>query len=453
MLKTKNVLSAGLICSAVLAVSAITGCRTTTVPVEVAVPGEFNLSGVSKIAVVDFNSLPDDPIAGIYSADKETLSIVQRMVASEFCKGKMYQVANLDIEKAISAAHTGAKVGNKFDAVIYGRLWWQISPEYRNTYPKVFTLETWSNVKYDTGEKNPLTKEPIYATAHVTRRMEDVLETLYYRAWNANLMLSLTLYRLDKDGQFEKITETFAVASQNFVIDNGAFDTNFVPIGADGSNRASRLKTSTEKKSTFGSLFSSEKKAKDVTGKFVAIQNTATIPTELQAKLMLAQQLTETLGKKISPSKITFNIPCDFDDDKLFNLMKDGAFSAAKEYIVFTVRKNVGNAIADKIDPLEDYKEIPKTLVPAKDPEKITDEVVNDAAKDQRDYIYALAVCEEATGQYEQALYTYRYAFKLKPTKEYALGISRCSFALGMNDRVQEKAKAKKEATKKADLK
>lgn len=452
MLKTKNVLSAGLICSAVLAVSAITGCRTTTVPVEVAVPGEFNLSGVSKIAVVDFNSLPDDPIAGIYSADKETLSIVQRMVASEFCKGKMYQVANLDIEKAISAAHTGAKVGNKFDAVIYGRLWWQISPEYRNTYPKVFTLETWSNVKYDTGEKNPLTKEPIYATAHVTRRMEDVLETLYYRAWNANLMLSLTLYRLDKDGQFEKITETFAVASQNFVIDNGAFDTNFVPIGADGSNRASRLKASTEKKSTFGSLFSSEKKAKDVTGKFVAIQNTATIPTELQAKLMLAQQLTETLGKKISPSKITFNIPCDFDDDKLFNLMKDGAFSAAKDYIVFTVRKNVGQDIASMIDPLEVAYRTPKN---DKDliPRKIIDKKVIDAAKDQRDYLYALAVCEEASGQYKQALYTYRYAFMLKPTKEYALGISRCCFALGMNDRVQEKAKAKKEATKKADLK
>ena len=453
MLKANNFLTTGLVCSVVLAVSAITGCRTATVPVEVTVPGEFNLSGVSKIAMVDFNSLPDDPIAGIYSADKETLSIVQRMVASVFCTGKMYQIADLDIEKSIASSHAGkTKVGNRFDAVIYGRLWWQVSPEYRNTYPKVFTLETWSNVKYDTGAKDPLTNKPIYATAHVTRNMRDVLETLYYRAWNANLMLSLTLYRLDKDGKFEKITETYAVASQNFILDNGKFETQFAPVGADNDDRASRLKASTEEKSTFGSLFSINKKAKDVSGKFVVIQNSATIPTELQAKLMLAGQLSSALGKKITPSKITFNIPCDFDDDKLFNLLKDGAFSAAKDYIVFTVRKNVGNKIADKIDPLTTY-DMPKNLVPAEDPKKITDDVVNDAAKDQRDYIYALAVCEEATGQYEHALYTYRYAFKLKPTKEYALGISRCLFALGMNDRVQEKAKAQKSATKKANLK
>ena len=73
-----------MICSAVFAVSMITGCRTATVPVEVTVPGEFNLSGVSKIAMVDFNSLPDDPISGIYSADKETRSIVQKMVSSVF---------------------------------------------------------------------------------------------------------------------------------------------------------------------------------------------------------------------------------------------------------------------------------------------------------------------------------------------------------------------------------
>ena len=96
---------------------------------------------------------------------------------------------------------------------------------------------------------------------------------------------------------------------------------------------------------------------------------------------------------------------------------------------------------------------MPRNLVAAEDPKEISDKVVSEAAKKYQEYLYALAVCEEATAQYEQALYTYRYAFKLEPTKENALGISRCLFALGMNDRVQEKAKAQKVAGRKASLK
>ena len=102
MLKANKILSAVLICSSVIAVSTITGCRTASIPVEVTVPGEFNLSGISKIAIVDFNSVPGDPVAGVYAADKDTMSIVQRMIATTFCKGKMYQIANLDIEKEIA---------------------------------------------------------------------------------------------------------------------------------------------------------------------------------------------------------------------------------------------------------------------------------------------------------------------------------------------------------------
>ena len=72
MLKANKILTAGLIGSAVFAVSTMTGCRMASIPVAVTVPGEFNLSGVSKIAMVDFNSLPDDPTVGVFSADKET---------------------------------------------------------------------------------------------------------------------------------------------------------------------------------------------------------------------------------------------------------------------------------------------------------------------------------------------------------------------------------------------
>ena len=441
MLKNNKFLSAALVCSSVIAITTMTGCSSISIPVEVEVPGEFNLSGVSKIAIVDFNSVAGDPVAGVYAADKETMSIVQRMIATTFCKGKMYQIANLDIEKEIVNKHTNAKIKNNFDAVMYGRVWWQISPEYRNTYPKKFTLESWKNVKYDTGVKDPISKKPIYSTAKVTLRKKDVLETLYYRAWNANLMLSLTLYKLDKDGKFEKVTETYAVASKNFLIDNGKFEAQFDQIGADKANRAERLKASTEKKtSLFGSLF--EKKKKNVSGEVKVTQNTATIPTELQAKLMLAGKLSSQLAKKLTPSKITFNVPCDFDDDKLFNLLKDGAFKATKDYATFKLESNVKKAIAKEILSWTKYT----------DKKKITSDV-EDAVEDYKEYIFAIAISLEALGQNEEALEAYRYLFNVVPEKETALGVSRCLFALSMNDRVAEKKKSQKEAKKASNSK
>lgn len=454
MFHKKNYISAGMICSAVLAASVFTGCRSTEIPVSVTVPGEFNLSGISKIAMVNFNTVPSDPVTGVYAADPETRSMVQNMVASAFFKSKMYQVTDLDIEKAIVSAHQ-SRVSGRYDAVMYGRIWWQLSPEVKMKYPEKFTLETWSNEKYDTGMKDPMTKQPIYATAHVTKRMQDVLATKYYRTVNANLMLSLTLYRVDKNGLMEKTTETFAVASQNFQVDNGEFSTDFAPIGADTNTRANRLKATTEKKSVFSSFFTSDKKASDVSGAFVPTQNSNAIPATLQIKLMLSEKLSNDLVSKFSPTQIVFNIACDFSDDKLFNLMKDGAFKAAREYVNYVIRRNVGNKIAQKIDPLDDLKAypVPKFINPAKDPEEITDEIVVKAAKKHIDYLYALALSEEAMGEYDRALESYRYIFNLEPSKEYALGISRCLFALGMNDRVKEKSRAQKAATKKASLK
>lgn len=441
-----------MILAAVSAISLMTGCRTVTVPVSVTAPGEFNLTGVSKIALVDFNSIPDDPLSGVYAADKETISIVQRMVASSFYKTPMYHIADLDLEKEIAAKHS-AGLAHRFDAILYGRLWWQVSPERRGTYPHVFTLKTWRNVKYDTGMKNPLSGEPIYQTAEVVQNTRDVLQTLYYRTWNASLMLSLTLYRVDKDGKLEKITDTYAVASQDFQVNNGVFSTKYLPIGLNEESRSDRLKESTEKKSFFDSLANAfGNKENSGSNKLEMVQNTTSIPTELQMKLMLSKELVSILGKKISPSQVVFNVRGRFNDDKLVNLLKNGAFKAAKEYIVYKVRQELGNGISDKIDPVANY-DIPRYLVPKADPEKISDEDVKEAADDYRDYLYALGVCEEATGQFEQALYTYRYVFGLSPESEYANGISRCLFALGMNARVKENVKAQKAAERKSSLK
>lgn len=464
MLHTKTFLSAGMIFSAVMAAAVLTGCYSTTIiPVSVTVPGEFNLSGVSKIAMVNLNTVPSDPLTGTYAADPETRAIVQHMIASAFYKSKVYQVADLDLEKSIVAKHAHAKIANRYNAVIYGRLWWQVSPEYRMTYPEKYTLETWRDETYYAGT-NPLTNQPMYLPAHVTKRMQDVLTTKYFRANNANLMLSLTLYRIDNNGQLEKTTETFAVASQNFQIDNGKFSKSFKKIGADGSSRASRLKKTTKKKTTVESWFTET--GEDVSGRVVAIKNSKTIPGALQLKLMLAEKLSSDLISRLSPSQIVFNITCDFFDyglfnlfndidEKLFNLMKDGAFKAAREYVNFVIRTNVGNKVASKIGPLDDAAvyPVPRYINPAKDPEEITDETVMRAAKKHIEYLYVLAVCEEAMGEYDRALESYRYIFNLNPKEDYALGISRCLFALGMNDRVKEKTKAKNTATKKSSVK
>ena len=432
----------------------MTGCRTSTIPVEVTIPGDFNISGVSKIAIVDFNTIQDDSKAGLFSADRPTVSLVQNMVTSAFTQSRMYQIANLDIEKIAVENNPDAKLENRFDAILYGRLWWQVSPEVLQAYPQVFNLESWRNVSYteynSKGESYTEHKE-------LTTRKKDELATMYYRAKKASLMLSLSLYRIDTEGLLEKVADTFIIASQGFIVDNGEFGTQFLDYDiSDKNDRVARMKeASEEKESFFDSLVSTKKEAGAGQKKVEIVKNTAAIPTDLQFKLMLAETLSKELSKKFSPSKIELNVVNKFSDDKLFNLLKDKAFNAAEDHIVYYIRNKAGNAIADKIDPLQAYT-VPPYLTPAKDPETTDpdkfNKLVKKAANKNIDYLYALAICEEAQGKYEQALDTYRYIFNLDPEKDYANGISRCLFALGMNERVQELEKARKSAGKEANL-
>ena len=432
----------------------MTGCRTSTIPVEVTIPGDFNISGVSKIAIMDFNTIQDDFRAGMLPANTDTVALVQNMVASAFAQSKMYQIANLDVERDIAEMDPEARLESRFDAVLYGRLWWQVSPEVLQAYPQVFNLETKKNVSYTDynykGERYSTEKS-------LTTRKKDELGTLYFRAKKASLLLSLSLYRIDGEGLLEKIADTFIIASQDFIVDNGKFGEQFLDYElTDGNARVSRMKEASEEKASFfGSLISSKKESNAVATKVEVVKNTAAIPTDLQIKLMLAETLSKELSKKFSPSKITLNVVNEFSDDKLFALLKDRAFSAAEDYIVYQIRKKVGNVIADKIDPLQAYG-VPPYLVPAKDP-KTTDpdklvKLAKKAANSNIDYLYALAICEEAQGKYEQALYTYRYIFDLDTEKDYANGISRCLFALGMNERVNDLKKARDKADKKANL-
>ena len=196
----------------------IVGCTTPTIPVTMNVAGEVKLNGVSKIALADFNSLKGDAFTGVMAADEETCALVKRAVASAFYTSPMYKVVDMDIEKDIHD-ETGAKPNKRFDAVIYGRLWWQITPVTKGQYPHVYTLESWNNVPYM--QKDPITKKEVPAIAKVTSQKKDVLKMLDYRVQNATLMLTLSIYRLEQSGDIVKIVDTYQVSNQGFTLMNG----------------------------------------------------------------------------------------------------------------------------------------------------------------------------------------------------------------------------------------
>ena len=54
-------------------ITLMTGCTSPNIKVSIKTPGQFKLGGISKLAIVKFNSLQDDASVGVYSADDETI--------------------------------------------------------------------------------------------------------------------------------------------------------------------------------------------------------------------------------------------------------------------------------------------------------------------------------------------------------------------------------------------
>ncbi len=515
-MKVKN---ATLMVAAVagLATVLFVGCSTPTIPVTMNVSGEVKLNGVSKIALADFNSLKGDSFTGVKTADKETCALVKRAVASAFYASPMYKIVDMDIEKDIHDA-TSAKPGKRFDAVIYGRLWWQVAPEANGQYPHVYTLATWKNVPYK--QKDPITRKEIAAVAKVTSQTKDVLKMLDYRTQNATLMLTLSIYRLENSGDIVKIVDTYQVSNQGFTLMNGEMKLDAASVGIKDDNAVTRLqKTGKKEKVTTayedmfepksaplaeagkaladtGSAMASgltssigglgaglggglgggllggkkeepkaekkkdDKKAGggrmvDANGKLILTQETVSMPTELQAKLMLASSVSRSLSAKLAPSKATFNVPADLGDTRLENLIKNGAFKSAKTYSMYTVRQKIGKQICAKLaNFLPEFGEKCSYAVPDSE-EKIEgdDKLLSYlAGEDLDNYFYALGICSEAAQDLDVAQEYYRFAFKVNPCMDYALGISRVYLAMGESARLQQTKKAKKTAEKKTKL-
>jgi len=522
----------------------VAGCSTPTIPVTMNVSGEIKLNGVSKIALADFNSLPGDPFTGTMAADEETCALVKRAVASAFYSSPMYQIVDMDVEKQIHD-ETEARPKKRFDAVIYGRLWWQTTPETSGQYPHKFTLESWNNVTYM--KKDPITGKEIQAVAKVTTQRKDVLKMLDYRVQNATLMLTLSIYRLEKSGDIVKITDTYQVSNQGFTLMNGEMKLDYAGVGIKDDNAVTRLqKTEKDEKSSTayedmfvqkqmsladagkaladagaamasgltasvgglgGGLLGGKKEEQpaakkddakkdgrkvDANGKLILTQVTVSMPTELQAKLMLASSVSKSLSAKLAPSKATFDVSADLGDIRLVNLLKNGAFKSAKEYSLYMLRQKMGKQICEKLVRfLPEFGEACSYPVPDSTEkiegfnEALIDELLKGdfnlyfytlgtaheaaaalegsavymdkmvkylAGEDLDIYFYALGICNEATQNMDDAMEYHRFAFNVKPSLDYALGISRVYLAMGESERIKQSEKAKNKAVKKSKL-
>ena len=147
----------------------------------------------------------------------------------------------------------------------------------------------------------------------------------------------------------------------------------------------------------------------------------------------------------------------------LQNLLQNRAWDAAEKYALRSVRTALGAEVAGKVAPLLDYGK-PDYEVPPSSPsdaEKVS--VANEAEaiaaadrlvvkRDCTEALFALAVCQEATGRAEEALYTYRYVFRLSPDAASAEGIARCHEALGAAARIAEQKHSVRKAGRRASL-
>ena len=480
------VVAAALLCA---------GCSTPALRLTMDVPGEFKIPDASKIAILDFNTLPGDPFTGTGAADPRTCALVQRAVSAALARSGAWDVSRLDVEAAVAVFDPAVLPDRRFDAIACGRVWWQYPPEHDVLEPALFTLETKTKVTYvvpqapapqtssgsSSGSFNsrvsgvnaalgsldsafdklfgpsgssssgqasaPVAQkpsEPKVETVDLTTEKRDVLEKVGHRTREATLMLALSLYRIRVDGTISKVADTFVELDQSFSLDNGEYATQSLAFGAPDAGVSGPA-------------------AKAQEGATVLPARSSTIPSDQLAKLMLAARAAEDLGRRIAPHKAVRTVPYEFSDRKLQNLLQHRAWDAAEQYALRSVRTALGAEVAAKVGPLLAYGkpdyDVPPS--PASDVEKVSgpDEAEAAAAVDRlvekrdcAEALFALAICQEATGRPEEALFTYRYVFRIAPEAAPAEGIARCHDALGAAARIAEQRRSIRKAGARASL-
>lgn len=465
-MKTKIVLHTAYLLLLFPVVLFLAGCASVSIPVSMVIPGELKLTDVSKIAIADFNTLENDPFAGVVSASPEALVFAHNAVKSAFYKTRTFDVTDLDAENMVVSTDKNSNLKKRFDAIIYGRVWWQMTPETFGMEPHVFDLTSWRYVNW-THTVNVLGKETqVTEKVKVTTQDKQELEMLDYRQQTATLMLSLSIYRVRQDGSLEKIADTCQVAHQTELMYNGSFKAPVKYLGPKDRRIASQFKTgrthdAAESRSAVKGGEAVDR-FHDANGAVIFPKNMESLPTKVQAEMMLVSSAASDLVKRLTPTKEVFDIYYVFDDPKLQGMVGSGAYEAAEKYAEKKIRMALGKEYAAHIPPLEAY-DAPDYEVPATT-EDDRDDVESDGKFQQEEFeelirdkelaepLFTLGLCQEATGRVEQAMYTYRYAFQILPEDQTASCIARCYLAIGQDALVREARRDAKKAARKTRL-
>ncbi|WP_027178151.1 hypothetical protein [Maridesulfovibrio bastinii] len=451
-----------LFISALIALLCLTGGCVQKVKVNLLKPGEIKLTGLSKIAILPFNSIESDIPAGKYSAGSRVCNLARKCVADALYKKPYFQLVDLNLEKKISRINQNARLNHRLDGILYGQVWWQVSNEYKNYIPKKMTLTNRQTVKYVCGTDDD--GNPIYCRKTLIKKRWDELYKSHYRAVTASLMMSLSVYRIDRNGKVEKVAHVFEIGKKPAVIQNGEYKTSLKIIGfKEQDNRDKTLKTEegfgfNALASLFNMTSKTEKKSvleKDVTN------NNNSIPASLNMENSIAQAISKRLTSVIQPHMEEFDVVMHGKDKKTQTLFLTGAYQGLTKYLALVITDGNEDLADELLEDLTfeetkkqavlhkmkaDY-ELSQADVPAAQREPFnapSDQELTEEAKSElggmTNEIYNLALAFEGTGDFERALEIYRYGFNEfeSSDQDMADGIGRCSLALDMSNRADE---------------
>jgi tetratricopeptide (TPR) repeat protein len=442
-------------------------------------PGELKLTGVSKIALLDFNTIPSRVGAGVFAADRATCRLARQTVADVFYKDPFYALVDLPLERQISRQATGSQLKSRLDAVLYGRVWWQVGEEYLNYMPSKMRLTSWKNIRYVCGHDDD--GDPIYCTRKVTTKARDVFYQKRYRAQKATLMMGLSVYRLDRNGHVEKLTHVFEVASRPAYIVNGEFSQRLEL--AEDQDAPAKVKTLKTGEGGFMSGLSSFmasvglERHEEVKAELDACTpvDVCTMPVDLESQVQMCSQIGARLQHLIAPHREDIPVAVAGLDKKTKTLMAAEAYMGNVKYIARSKLARGHDDIAIDfydVDLVEgakkviartrraDYEkslaeepsETAEPYVPLSEEELLeeADAYLEDHAKD----LYNMALSLEALGDFERALEIYRFVFQRyeNTDQQFADGMGRCLLALDMADRLTEEEMAKIQAREKASF-
>jgi tetratricopeptide (TPR) repeat protein len=457
----------------------IAGCAPKAL-IQIKSPGELNLEGVSKIAIVDFNTIKSSPSSGRFAVDQATIDLAKKSLTDVFYRTPFYSLVDLSLEKRLDPDGL-VRRKTRFDAVLCGTVWWQTSGEYRNFKPDKSGLSKWKTVRYVCGrDKNGRAQ---YCHKDIITDQKDEFFKNYYRAVSATLMLALNVYRLNADGQdgrIEKVTEVFEIAKEHAFIQNGAFYLSKPVIFGDKGkkDRAETLKGENDLTATFTNFIDNlqGKGQKKISGDVEVTHRLTTIPSSLEFKIALMDTIQKKLQEKIAPHYEEFEVSIPLQSDqKTSALLRTSAFQAMIKYIISTrlaggyrdfehyfydVDFQKGAEKVIKRKRRQEYAEAckGKSTGDIKPYEPISkkelQEKADDYLGDRTDDIYNLALAFEAIGEYDRALEIYRFAFERYEAADQAFadGIGRCMLALDMADQITEEMRTKMKATRRNRL-